>query len=99
MAVDHTQRPIRKATWIALLIPCAILTGLFSGMLIGALFIPADVGLAGGATVLFYGLIGGLVATMVTVVLARQLSAPAIRTVALGALVVFIAVLAPSLPG
>ena len=86
-------RPPRKATWIALLIPCTVLTGLLGGMLIGARFIPADAGLSGGATLLFYGIAGMVVGLMATVVIARRLSASSIKTVSIGALVVFIAVI------
>ena len=91
---NETSRPPRKATWIALLIPCTLLTGLFGGMLVGSRFIPPDAGLAGGATVLFYGIAGMLLGLMMTVVLARRLSAHSIRTVSLGALAVFVTVLA-----
>ncbi len=62
-------------------------------MLIGARFVPADAGLAAGAMVLFYGLIGGLIATMMIVVLVRRLSAAVIKNVALGSLIVCIAVI------
>ena len=48
---------------------------MLAGMLIGARFVPPDAGLAGGATVLFYGIVGMLVGVMVVVVLARRLSA------------------------
>ncbi len=76
-----------------MLIPCALLTGLLGGMLVGARFVPADAGLAGGATVLFYGIGGMLLGLMVTVVLARRLSAHSIKTVSLGAFAVFVTVL------
>ena len=89
-----TSRPPRKATWIALLIPCALLTGLLGGMLIGARFVPPDAGLAAGATVLFYGIAGMFVGLMMTVIFARRLSAHSLKTVSLGALIVFITVLA-----
>lgn len=87
------ERKPRKATWIALLIPCTLLTGLLGGMLVGARFVPSDAGLAGGATVLFYGIAGMLLGLMMTVVFARRLSAQSIKTVSLGSLVVFVAVL------
>ena len=67
---------------------------MLAGMLIGARFVPPDAGLAGGATVLFYGIVGMLVGVMVVVVLARRLSASATRKVALGAVVLCIAVIA-----
>ena len=69
-----------------------MLIGLLAGMLIGARFVPADAGLAGGATVLFYGIAGMLIGVMLTVVLARRLSAYSIKTVSIGALVVLVLV-------
>ncbi len=85
---------MRKATWIALLIPSVILTGLLGGMLIGARFVAADAGLAGGAIVLFYGILGTLVAAMLIAVLARRLSAYSMKNVSLLALAICIAVIA-----
>ena len=90
---EPTKQPPRKATWIALLIPCTVLIGLLAGMLIGARFVPADAGLAGGATVLFYGIAGMLIGVMLTVVLARRLSAHSMKSTSMGALVVLIAVI------
>ena len=77
-----------------MLIPCVVITAMLAGMLIGARFVPPDAGLAAGATVLFYGIVGMLIGVMVVVVLARRLSASAIRKAALGAVVVCIAVIA-----
>jgi uncharacterized membrane protein YhaH (DUF805 family) len=81
-----TRQP-RKATWIALLIPCALIIGLLAGMLVGAMFAHDD-GLAGGATVLFYGIVGLVVGAVMIAVLARRLSATNIKVVSIGALVV-----------
>ncbi len=92
--MSERPKPPRKATWIALLIPCTVLTGLLAGMLIGARFVPADARLAGGATVLFYGIAGMMIGVMLTVVLARRLSAHSIKAVSMSAFVVFVAVIA-----
>ena len=86
-----TRHP-RKATWIALLIPCALIIGLLAGMLVGAMFTHDD-GLAGGATVLFYGIVGLVVCAVTIAVLARRLSATNIKVVSIGALVVSIALM------
>ena len=77
---------MRKTPWIALLLPCALFLGLICGMMIGALFVPDGDGLAAGASVLFYGLIGLLVAAVLTIILARRLAANGLKTVALAAL-------------
>lgn len=77
---------MRKTPWIALLLPCALFLGLVCGMMVGAMFVPDDAGLAVGASVLFYGLIGLLVAAVLTIILARRLAANALRVTALAAL-------------
>lgn len=84
----------RKAGWIALLLPCALIIGLLSGMLLGSRFIPKDAGLAGGATVLFYGMIGGVLGIIVTAILARRMAAPALRIVSLAAVALAILLIA-----
>ena len=63
-------------------------------MLTGAQFVSRNDGLAAGPQVLFYGLVGVLVAVVFTAVLARRLTATALRTVALVAVVISIALFA-----
>ena len=77
---------MRKTPWIALLLPCALFLGLVGGMLIGSLFVASDAGLAGGASILFYGLVGLIVAAVLTIVLARRLAPGALRAAAITAL-------------
>ena len=61
-------------------------------MLVGAMFAPDD-GLAGGATVLFYGIVGLVVGAVMIAVLARRLSATNIKVVSIGALAIAIALI------
>ena len=77
---------MRKTPWIALLLPCALFLGLISGMLFGSLFVARDAGLAAGASILFYGLVGLIVAAVLTIVLARRLSPGALKAAAITAL-------------
>jgi hypothetical protein len=78
---------MRKTPWIALLLPCALFLGLILGMLVGSLIVPDDAGLAAGASILFYGLIGLVVGAVITIALARRLAASALRATAITALV------------
>ena len=95
MPAEMTDQPApRKAPWIALLLPFALIVGLLSGMLTGAQFVPRDTGLAAGPQVLFYGMIGMLVAVVFTTILARRLTASSLRTVALVAVVLSVALIA-----
>lgn len=72
-----------KTTSIAMLLPCALCLGFIGGMLIGARLVPPDAGLASGAEVLFYGIVGTIIAVTVTVILAKRLSPQPLRRVAL----------------
>ena len=49
------------------------LTGFFIGGLLGSLTLPKESGLAGGATVLFYGLIGLVIAIIVSIFLIKKI--------------------------
>jgi hypothetical protein len=88
------MNPPRKAGWIALLLPCALIIGLLSGMLLGSRFIPKDAGFAAGATVLFYGMIGGVLGIVVTAILARRMPAPTLRITSLVAVALAILLIA-----
>jgi len=62
----------------------SILPGLILGAWLGAQFlVPRDAGLAAGAMVLWYGLLGGLAAVVGALVLVRYLAASRLRFVAL----------------
>ncbi|NGX16328.1 cytochrome d ubiquinol oxidase subunit II [Wenzhouxiangella sp. XN24] len=70
--------------WKVLLVVASILPGLAFGAWLGAQFlVPRDAGLAAGAMVLWYGLLGGLVAVIGAVLLVRYLAGPRLRVTAL----------------
>ena len=83
---DSKGRP-RKATWIALLLPCSLWIGLLSGMLMGSRFVPEGAGFEAGATVLLSGLAGAIAALVIAALLSRRLTAATLRFTALCALV------------
>ena len=76
----------RKATWIALLLPCSLWIGLLSGMLIGSRFVSRGAGFEAGATVLVSGIAGAIAALLIAAVLLQRLTAERLRITALCAL-------------
>ena len=72
------------ALWRCLLIASGVLAGTLLGLWLGGnFFVPRNAGLAGGAMVLGYGVIGAVVAMIVVTVLAIVLKGRRLRMVAL----------------
>lgn len=82
-APDSPRDTTRKA-WAVLLVLASLLPGFALGAWLGAQFlVPRNAGLAGGAMVLWYGLLGLLAAVIVTLLLVRFLASSRLRSSAL----------------